>query len=84
MFVALYEWVLTGSQASQVRALFQDSILVKLGVVDAEVVRNLIKEYQIRPVHAVTPTISDLVTLEIACREILGETTFRTGADEPN
>jgi hypothetical protein len=69
----VYDSVLAGSQAREVSALLSQSILMKLGLVDPLVLENLVKSYQISPDISSTLVISDLVALELICREILGE-----------
>lgn len=71
MFLALYDAVLAGSAAAEVRALFEDSVLVRLGVGDAGAIRSLVEEYQRHPSIGSTMKVSDLVGLEITYREIL-------------
>jgi len=73
MFLPLYDSVLAGSQAKEVAALFDDSVLVRLGLADAEVLRNMIKKYQAAPEVFSTQSVSLLVSLELQCRDMLGE-----------
>jgi asparagine synthase (glutamine-hydrolysing) len=73
IFQGIYDSVLAGTQAKEVRALFENSVLVGLGLADAEVLRNLLKRYQNAPEISLSPQISDLVALELRCRDILGE-----------
>jgi asparagine synthase (glutamine-hydrolysing) len=73
MFLPVYDSVLAGSQAREVSALLSQSILVKLGLADPLVLEDLVKSYQISPDISSTLVISDLVALELICREILGE-----------
>jgi asparagine synthetase B (glutamine-hydrolysing) len=80
IFLELYDSVLAGTQAREVRALLERSVLVRLGLADATVIGNLIKRYQSSPEISSTLVVSDLVAVEIACREILGESTL---AEEP-
>ena len=73
MFMPLYDSILAGSQAVEVAALFDDPVLAKLGVADANVVRNFVRKYQAEPKIFSTQTISILVGLELQCREIFGD-----------
>src|ERR1019366_409268 len=73
IFLQLYDSVLAGSQANEVRALLDNSVLVRLGLADVDVLRDLVKKYQSAPEITSTLVVSDLVALEIKCREILGE-----------
>ena len=73
MFLQLYDSVLAGSQAHEVQALVEDSVLARLGIVDANVLRNQVKQYQSSPHMTSTVPVSDVVALEILCREILEE-----------
>ena len=71
MFVPLYDSILAGSQATEVAALFDDSALVRLGLADAGVLRDMVKRYQAAPEYFSTQSISILVALELQCRDIL-------------
>jgi asparagine synthase (glutamine-hydrolysing) len=73
IFVPLYDAVLAGSQASEVKALAENSLLVQLGVADTKVLRNLVRHYQGNPENGSTVVIWDLIALELICREMLGE-----------
>lgn len=75
MFLTLYDSVLAGTQASEVRALFDHSILVRLGIADSEAVQNLLRRYQASPDLGSTLKVCELVVQEIACRDMVGENT---------
>ena len=81
IFLQLYDSVLAGSQAAEVRSLLDHSVLVRLGLADAHVLRNLVKTYQSAPEINSTLVVSDLIAMEIACREMLGEPTFGADSD---
>ncbi len=72
-FSPQYSAVLAGSQANEVRDILNDSVLERLGLLDGDVLRAQVAQYQIAPATNTTMRISDYVALEIACREILGE-----------
>jgi asparagine synthase (glutamine-hydrolysing) len=73
IFVPLYDAVLAGSQASEVKALAENSLLARLGVADAKGLRNMVQRYQSSPEITSTVVISDLIALELICREMVGE-----------
>jgi asparagine synthase (glutamine-hydrolysing) len=75
-FLPQYDSVLAGSQAEEVRALFENSVLARLGMTDENEVQNLVKAYQSTPKLISTRAIADLVGLEIECREVFGEKAF--------
>lgn len=83
IFMPLYDAVLAGTQANQVKALVENPILARLGVADAKVLRNLVERYQSRPEITSTVVISDLIALELICREMLGESAPLVKASEP-
>ncbi len=72
-FSPQYSAVLAGSQATEVRNIFNDSVLVRLGLADGNALRALVEKYQKAPATNTSLQISDWVALEIAGREILGE-----------
>jgi asparagine synthase (glutamine-hydrolysing) len=72
-FSHIFYSVLGGSQAAEVRALFDDPILARLGVLDAQAARNLVRDYQNAPQTGDSRAVSEVLALEIACRQILGE-----------
>jgi asparagine synthase (glutamine-hydrolysing) len=72
-FSPQYSIVLAGSQANEVRDIIKDSVLARLGLLDGDVLREQIEQYQNGPGTNTSVWISDLIALEIACREILGE-----------
>jgi hypothetical protein len=73
IFVPLYDAVLAVSQANEVKALAENSLLARLGVADAKVLRNMVQRYQSSPEISSTVVISDLIALELICREMVGE-----------
>ncbi len=75
MFLTLYDSVLAGTQASEVRALFDHSILVSLGIADSEAIQSLLRRYQASPDLGSTLKVCELVVQEIACRDMVGENT---------
>ena len=81
IFMPLYDAVLAGTQANQVKALVENPLLGRLGVADAKVMRNLVQRYQSSPELTSTVAISDLIALELICRDMLGESLslVRTG-----
>ena len=73
VFTPQFDSVLAGSQAQQVKSMSENSVLVRLGVADAGVLRALVAQYQNCPEDGTSLVISDLIALELICREILGE-----------
>ena len=72
-FAHMFDSVLGGSQANEVRALFDDPILAQLGLLDAQAARGLINSYQSAPKMGQTLVVSELVAIETFCREVLGD-----------
>jgi len=81
-FMQLYDAVLAGSQAKEVSALFLDPVLARLGLVDGRALRTLVERYQNAPDITSSLVVSDLVAIEIACREILGEPIVASASSE--
>jgi asparagine synthase (glutamine-hydrolysing) len=73
IFSQQYDAVLAGTQAAEVRALVENSILVRLGIADQSAMRTVVERYQKGVDFALSLTVSDIVALELMCREILGE-----------
>ena len=73
MFLPMYDSVLAGHHRTEVRALFEDSMLVKLGIVDPKAILDRVEKYQDAPDIFSTMYISDLVALELHCRDALAE-----------
>jgi asparagine synthase (glutamine-hydrolysing) len=73
VFVQQFDSVLAGSQAHEVEALSENSVLVRLGVADGRVMRNMVQKYQTELDVGLSLPVSDLIALELMCREILGE-----------
>ena len=71
-----YESVLAGSQAREVRALLHDSVLTRLGVLDPEALKEVVERYQKAPGMSSSLQVSELVALDLMCREFLGEPGF--------
>ena len=69
----MFDSVLRGSQANEVRALFDDPVLARLGLLNPQAARRLIESYQIAPKIGETLMVSELLGIEIFCREVLGE-----------
>jgi hypothetical protein len=80
LFSEQYESVLAGSQADEVRSLLDDSILARLGLANAAALRNIVERYQVAPRRHSSLQLADLVALDMACREILGEPIFHVEA----
>jgi asparagine synthase (glutamine-hydrolysing) len=72
-FLQLYGAVLAGSQAREVRSLLEDSVLARLGLVDADALRDLVERYQNTLDITLSAPVSDLLSVELACRDIIGE-----------
>jgi asparagine synthase (glutamine-hydrolysing) len=72
-FAHMFDSVLRGSQANEVRALFDDPVLARLGLLNPQAARRLIESYQIAPKIGETLMVSELLGIEIFCREVLGE-----------
>jgi asparagine synthetase B (glutamine-hydrolysing) len=72
-FLQLYGAVLAGSQAREVRSLLEDSVLARLGLVDADALRDLVERYQNTLDITLSAPVSDLLSVELACLDIIGE-----------
>jgi len=74
MFVPMYDSVLAGSRAEEVRALFHDPIIAQVGVGNPGAIRAVVDAYQRDPsVLGSAMRVSELIGLEMTYREILGE-----------
>jgi asparagine synthase (glutamine-hydrolysing) len=82
IFLEQYDAVLAGTQAQEVKRLSENLVLVRLGIADASVVRTLIDGYQHHPEIGLSLVVSDLIALELRCREILGECQHTIATDE--
>jgi asparagine synthase (glutamine-hydrolysing) len=83
IFQQQYDSVLAGSQAHEVKALSENSVLVRLGIADARVMRNIVAKYQSELDIGLSLPISDMIALELMCREILGECEHTAKLDDP-
>ena len=72
VFRPIYDAVLAGAYRKEVKALFEKSTLVELGLVDSGAIRKLVEVYQQAPEVSSSWEITNLVALELRCRDILG------------
>jgi hypothetical protein len=73
MFLQMYDTVLAGYHKKEIRALFENSILVELGIADRKAILDRVEKYQAAPDIFSTMYVSDLVGLELHCRDTLAQ-----------